>query len=61
MLEGRQKAVNPSSGNSPQSPHLDNVKGVGIADEIRKLSELKKQGLLTEDEFNDLKKKLLSN
>lgn len=34
---------------------------LGVADEIKKLSDLRDQGTLTDEEFNDQKKKLLSN
>ena len=33
---------------------------VGIADEIRKLSDLKNDGIITEDEFNKKKAELLT-
>ena len=35
------------------------VKVTSIADEIRKLADLKKEGILTEEEFNAKKKQLL--
>ena len=36
------------------------VKVTSIADEIRKLADLKKEGILTEEEFNAKKKQLLN-
>lgn len=35
-------------------------KVTSIADEIRKLADLKKEGILTEEEFNAKKKQLLN-
>ena len=36
------------------------AKVTSIADEIRKLADLKKEGILTEEEFNAKKKQLLN-
>ena len=32
---------------------------IGVADELRKLNDLLKEGILTQDEFNNQRKKLL--
>jgi hypothetical protein len=45
--------------NSKQAPLSSNSSGT-LADELRKLGELKQQGLLSQEEFNTAKKKLLS-
>ena len=46
--------------NNSTGPTIINQQ-VGIADEIRKLSDLKNDGILTEDEFNKKKAELLTN
>jgi hypothetical protein len=34
---------------------------VSIADELQKLARLKEEGVLTEEEFSDMKKELIRN
>lgn len=45
--------------NSEQESHGESKPSLSIADEIKKLSDLKEQGILTQEEFNKQKEKLL--
>ena len=40
-------------------PNIDDVSELKISDEISKLNDLKVKGILTEEEYNNAKKKLL--
>lgn len=51
---------NQSKEPSRQTLVIDNPKPIDVADQIKKLAELKEQGILTEEEFSEQKKKLLS-
>ena len=41
-------------------PNIDDVSELKISDEISKLNDLKVKGILTEEEYNKAKKKLLA-
>lgn len=41
------------------SPHVNDQQGLSIADELRKLKQLKEEGILTDEEFDTQKKKLI--
>jgi hypothetical protein len=54
-----QNSPTPQAPTSPQAPPTPQTPNIDIADQIRKLADLKAQGFLTEEEFTAQKKKLL--
>jgi Short C-terminal domain len=52
-VKGRMKGGTPTSSSSPAQPDL--------ADQLRRLGELRNEGLLTDEEFEAQKQKLLAS
>jgi len=54
----RQKSI---ESNEPKEVMTSSNYSVSIADELRKLAKLKEEGILTEEEFNQMKQQLIKN
>ncbi len=55
-----QQIVSEQLSKYPQEKQIEQANQISIADEIKKLAELKDNGILTEQEFSDKKKQLLN-
>lgn len=60
LIDGSKKTLDNISGLFSKKKKKDNTKETDIFDTIKKLSELKESGIITEEEFNNKKAELLS-